>query len=167
MHAQRQQDNRAFQVMREPGPGSLAVGYVLNRSEQATYSLDPVLQKRGIAAFAERKRWKFIRWYEEPEQREQKVSAQHPVLAQLLSDARSQFQVVLCSTYKCWTRGGRSAYVSLDLLRRLGVWWATADEQWDINTVWQEAIDMRKIFRYMRLVNRYLASLQADGKQEN
>ncbi len=167
MQAQRKDDNRALQVIREPGPRSLAVGYVLARSEQATYSVGLALQKRRVAALAERKGWKLIRWYEEPEQREKKVTAQRPVLAQLLSDARSQFQVVLCSTYKCWARGGRSAYVSLDLLRRLGVWWATANEQWDINTVWQEGIDVRIILRHMRLVNRYLASMQAGGKEEN
>jgi hypothetical protein len=31
MHGQRQDYNRAFQMMREPGPGSLAVGYVCAR----------------------------------------------------------------------------------------------------------------------------------------
>jgi hypothetical protein len=95
------------------------------------------------------------------------VPWEHPVFAQLLSDARSQFQVVICSTYECWARQGRSAYASLDLLRQLGVWWATTDEQWDINTVWQESIDVRITLRHMRLVNCYLASLQAGGKEEN
>src|SRR5438067_10863262 len=48
---------RPLQVLIEPGPGSLAVGYVCARSVQ-DYSVSLALQKRRIAQFAESKGWK-------------------------------------------------------------------------------------------------------------
>jgi DNA invertase Pin-like site-specific DNA recombinase len=153
MHGQRQVDNRMFQVMCEPEPGSLAVGYICSRRDlQTSTSID--VQKRLIAAFAEKKGWKLARWYEEPEEYE--GTDQRPAFAQLLSDASSQFQVVLCSASRYWSRDVGRAYKSLNHLRQLGVWWATADAQWDINTVWQEGINTVCVLQCVRAVRRDL-----------
>jgi len=48
--------------MGEPGPGSIAVGYVRYSSEMQ----DPasiVTQKRVISEFADKKGWRIVRWY--------------------------------------------------------------------------------------------------------
>jgi len=58
---------RPLQVLIEPGPGSLAVGYVCARSVQ-DYSVSLALQKRRIAQFTESKGWKLARWYKELEE---------------------------------------------------------------------------------------------------
>ena len=53
--------------MGEPGSGSIAVGYVRYSSEMQ----DPasiVTQKRVISEFADKKGWRIVRWYVEPEQ---------------------------------------------------------------------------------------------------
>ena len=120
-----------FQVLIESGPGSLAAGYIRAHSLQDN-SVNLALQRRRIAEFAESKGWEFASWYEEPE--ENGGTEQTPVLAQLLSDTSSQFQVVLCSASRYWSRiVGRA--LSLDHLGQLGIWWVTADGRWDINTV--------------------------------
>ncbi len=161
---QRQDDNRIPQVMHEPGPGSLAAGYICSRLDlQNSTRID--VQKRLIAAFAEKKGWKLARWYEELEEYE--GTDQRPAFAQLLNDASSQFQVVLCSASRYWSRDVGRAYKSLNHLRQLGVWWATADAQWDINTVWQKGIDTVCVLRYPLTVNRRQSRFQVRRKGGN
>ena len=150
-----------FQVLIEPGPGSPAVGYVRARSSQDSINLD--LQRRRIAEFAESKGWELARWYEEPE--EYRGMEQRPIFTQLLSDASSQFQVVLCSASRYWSRNIGSAYESLDHLRQLGIWWATADGRWDINTVWQEGFDMVCVLKCVRAVRRDLRKSRIGRKE--
>ena len=116
-------------------------------------SVKLALQRRRIAEFAESKGWEFASWYEEPE--ENGGTEQTPVLAQLLSDASSQFRVVLCSASRYWSRiVGRA--LSLDHLGQLGIWWATDDGRWHINTVWQEGFDMVCVLKCVRAVRRDL-----------
>ena len=100
MRSQKHYYTQPLQVLIEPEPGSLAVGYVRARSSQDD-SIDLDLQRRRIAEFAECKGWKLVRWYEEP--KEYESTEQRPVFAQLLSDARSQFTVVLCSANRYWS----------------------------------------------------------------
>ena len=75
---------------------------------------------------------------------------------QVLDDVGSGFQAVLCLAGKYWSRNISHAYESLGHLRRLGVWWATPDGRWDINTVWQEGIDVVCVLKCARAVNRNL-----------
>ncbi len=153
-----------LQVLIEPGPGSLAVGYVRARSAQDD-SINLDLQRRRVAEFAGSKGWELTRWYEEPEEYEDMERC--PVFAQLLSGASSQFQVVLCSASRHWSRNIGSAYESLDHLRQLGIWWATADGRWDINTVWQEGFDVVCILECARAMNRDLRKSRKGRKEEN
>src|SRR6266568_5073049 len=135
--------DRVYQIVGEPGPGSIAVGYVRYSSELQ----DPatiVTQKRRITEFAEKKGWKIVRWYEEPEQSAKYEDIEdRPVFAQLLEEVRTQrFQVVLCYMNNRWSRNVAIAYSSLSRLRRLRVWWATADGLWDIDRVQQDGFDI-------------------------
>lgn len=167
MHGQRLDYNRAFQLMHEPGPGSLAVGYVFARLdlEHSTYLAN---QKRLIAEFAEKKGWNLAQWYEEPEQSTiYENPEQRPVFAQLLNDASRRLQVVLCAASMYWSWHVWSAYTSLDRLRQLGIWWATADERWDINTVWQKGIDVVCIPRYPCRTKRRRARSQTRRREGN
>src|SRR6266487_3811835 len=90
--------SRVYQSMGEPGPGSIAVGYVRYSSEMQ----DPatiVTQKRVIAEFAEKKGWKIVRWYEEPEQSAKYDDVEErPIFAQLLRDGSEPFssRIMLC-----------------------------------------------------------------------
>lgn len=163
MRSQKHYYTWPFQVLIESGPGSLAAGYVRARSSQDSINLAP--QRRRIAEFAESKGWELARWYEEPE--EYRGTEQRPIFAQLMSDASSQFQVVLCSASKYWSRNVGCAYESLDHLRQLGVWRATADGQWDINTVWQEGIDVVCVLQCAHTVNRDRRMSRKGRKEEN
>jgi len=153
-----------LQVLIEPGQGSLAAGYVRASSVQDD-SINLDLQRRRIAEFAASKGWELVRWYEEPEEDGRKE--QHDVFARLLNDAGSQFQVVLCSASRHWSRNMSRVYESLDHLRRLEVWWATADGRWDINTVWQEGFDVVCVLQCARAVNRDLHKSRNGRKEEN
>lgn len=67
MPRQKKHPNRVYQMIGEPGPGAIAVGYVrysMELQDQASIAT----QKRRILEFAEKKGWKIVRWYEEPEQ---------------------------------------------------------------------------------------------------
>jgi hypothetical protein len=161
MGSQKHSYTQPLQVLIEPGPGSLAVGYVCARSAQDD-SINLDLQRRQVAEFAESKGWELTRWYEEYEGMER-----CSVFAQLLSDASSQFQVVLCSASRYWSRNMGSAYESLDHLRQLGIWWATADGRWDINTVWQEGIEVVCVLQCAHTVNRDLRKPRIGRKEEN
>ena len=100
--------------MGEPGPGSIAVGYVRYSSEMQ----DPasiVTQKRVISEFADKKGWRIVRWYVEPEQSAKYEDVdERPVFAQMLKDGEAgAFQVALCYANNRWSRfwrpGRRSA----------------------------------------------------------
>lgn len=64
MRSQKHYYTRTFQILIEPGPGSLAVGYISARSSQDN-SINLDLQRRQIAEFAKSKGWKLAKWYEE------------------------------------------------------------------------------------------------------
>ncbi|GCE20039.1 recombinase family protein [Dictyobacter kobayashii] len=169
MPRQKSHHDRIYQTVGEPGPGSIVVGYVRYSSEMQ----DPTTiatQRRRIVEFAERKGWKVVHWYEEPEQ-----SAKHeeierrPVFAQLLNDAESkQFQVVLCYVNNRWARNTVSAYTSLSRLRSARVWWATSDGLWDIDKVQQDGFDVA--FAVDTQMNaayvRQLSKRTIDGKED-
>jgi DNA invertase Pin-like site-specific DNA recombinase len=108
-----------LQLMIEPGPGSLAIGYVCTSSAQVDL-IDLDLQRRRIQRFAESKVWELFKWYEEPEVKGD--TEQYHVFAHLLEDAGSQLQIVLCSPSKHWSRNMCCVYGSLDHIRWLGVW---------------------------------------------
>lgn len=142
MPRQKHHRNRVYQVVGEPGPGSVAVGYVRYSSElQDPYSI--VTQKRRITEYAEKKGWKIVKWYEEPEQSAKYEDAEkRPVFAELLNDAGIRFQVVLCYMNNRWSRNVPVAFTSLTRLRGLRVWWATADGLWDIDKVQQDGFNV-------------------------
>ena len=143
MPRQKYHRDRVYQIVGEPGQRSIAVGYVRYNSELQ----DPTTiatQKQCIQEFADKKGWKIVRWYEEPEQSAKcEEIEQRPIFAQLLCDAGVQFRVVICSTSGQWTRNIAVAYESFAHLRRLDVWWATSDGFWDINRVEREG---REVF---------------------
>ena len=119
--------DRVYQEIGEPGPGSLAVGYVRYSSElQNEASI--VTQKRLIQEFLDKKGWKLARWYEEPEQSAKYDGIEdRPIFAQLLNEAGTRFKVVVCAFSNRWARSMEAGYASLSRLRRARVWWATAD----------------------------------------
>lgn len=134
--------DRIYQVVGEPSLGAIAVGYV-RYSMELQDAASIVTQKRLITEFAEKKGWKLVRWYEEPEHSAKYEEIdQRPVFAQLLNDAGTQFQVVLCYMNNRWSRNVPVAYNSLSCLRRLRVWWATSDGLWDIDKVQQDGFDV-------------------------
>jgi DNA invertase Pin-like site-specific DNA recombinase len=160
MPRQKQHRDRVFQMIGEPGPGSLAVGYVRYSSElQNETSI--VTQKRLIMEFLEKKGWKLARWYEEPEQSAKYDSIEErPVFAQLLNEAGSRFQVVVCAFSNRWARSMEAGFASLSRLRRMRVWWCTADGLWDIDKVQQDgfdvafAVDMQMNASYVRQLSK-------------
>ena len=161
--------DRVYQVVGEPGSGSIAVGYVRYSSEMQ----DPatiVTQKRVISEFAEKKGWKIIRWYEEPEQsaKYEDVEAR-PIFAQLLRDAEAkQFQVVLCYANNRWSRNTTLALVSLSRLRKANIWWATADGYWDLGKTQQDGVGMGFLIdtQMNEVYIRQLSRRTIDGKED-
>ncbi|MFL5626761.1 MAG: recombinase family protein, partial [Ktedonobacteraceae bacterium] len=152
--------DRVYQEIGEPGPGSLAVGYVRYSSElQNETSI--VTQKRLIQELLDKKGWKLARWYEEPEQSAKYDSIDdRPIFAQLLNEAGTRFQVVVCAFSNRWARSMEAGYASLSRLRRTRVWWATADGRWDIDRVQQDgfdvafAVDMQMNASYVRQLSK-------------
>ena len=161
--------SRVYQSMGEPGPGSIAVGYVRYSSEMQ----DPatiVTQKRVIAEFAEKKGWKIVRWYEEPEQSAKYDDVEErPIFAQLLRDGEANhFQVVLCYANNRWSRNTTLALVSLSRLRRANVWWATADGLWDLGKMQQDGVGMGFLIdtQMNEIYIRQLSRRTIDGKED-
>jgi DNA invertase Pin-like site-specific DNA recombinase len=120
-----------------------------------------VTQKRLIQEFLDKRGWKLARWYEEPEQSAKFDSIdERPIFAQLLNEAGTRFQVVVCAFSNRWARSMEAGYASLSRLRRARVWWATADERWDIDRVQQDgfdvafAVDMQMNASYVRQLSK-------------
>lgn len=168
MPRQKKHPNRVYQMIGEPGPGAIAVGYVRYSMELQ----DPAsiaTQKRRIMEFAEKKEWKIVRWYEEPEQSAKyEEIEQRPIFSQLLNEAGVHYQVVLCYMNNRWSRNVPVAYNSLTRLRRLRVWWATSDGLWDIDKVQQDGFDVA--FAVDTQMNaayvRQLSKRTIDGKED-
>ena len=160
MPRQKLHRNRVYQEVGEPGPGSVAVGYVRYSSElQNEASI--VTQKRLIQEYLDKKGWKLARWYEEPEQSAKYDSIEdRPVFARLLSEAGSRYQVVVCAFTNRWARSMEAGYASLSRLRRARVLWATSDDRWDIDRVQQDgfdvafAVDMQMNASYVRQLSK-------------
>ena len=160
MPRQKLHRDRVFQVIGEPGPGTIAVGYVRYSSElQNETSI--VTQKRLIKEYLEKKGWKLARWYEEPEQSAKYDSIEdRPVFAQLLNEAGIRFQVVVCAFSNRWARSMEAGYASISRLRRARIWWCTADGLWDIDKVQQDgfdvafAVDMQMNASYVRQLSK-------------
>jgi DNA invertase Pin-like site-specific DNA recombinase len=133
---------------------------------------DPITiatQKRHILEFAEKKGWKILRWYEEPEQSAKYEEIERrPVFSQLLNDAGKQFQIVLCYMNSRWSRNVVADYTSLTQLRKQRIWWATADGLWDIDKVQQDGFDVA--FAVDTQINasclRQLSKRTIDGKED-
>jgi DNA invertase Pin-like site-specific DNA recombinase len=168
MPRQKHHRNRLYQVVGEPGPGAIAVGYVRYSSELQ----DPTTiatQKRHILEYAKKKGWKIVRWYEEPEQSAKYEDIEErPVFAQALAQAGKQFQVILRYMNNRWSRNVVVAYSSLTRLRKSRVWWATADGLWDIDKVQQDGFDVA--FAVDTQVNASYSRQQSkrtiDGKED-
>jgi len=168
MARQKRHLSRVYQMIGEPGPGAIAVGYVRYSMELQ----DPAsiaTQKRRITEFAEKKGWKLAGWYEEPEQSAKYEEIERrPVFAQLLNDAGTRFQIVLCYMNNRWSRNVPVAYNSLTRLRQLRVWWATSDGLWDIDKVQQDGFDVA--FAVDTQMNaayvRQLSKRTIDGKED-
>lgn len=168
MGRQKRHRNRVYQLIGEPGPGALVVGYV-RYSMELQDATSIVTQKRRIQEYADRKGWTIIRWYEEPEQSAKYEDIEkRPVFAQLLAEAGQVFQVVLCYMNNRWSRNVAVAYTSLSQLRRKQVWWATADGLWDIDKVQQDGFDVA--FAVDTQMNaayvRQLSKRTIDGKED-
>lgn len=168
MGRQKRHSNRVYQIIGEPGPGALVVGYVRYSMElQDATSIQT--QKRRIQEYADGKGWHIVRWYEEPEQSAKYEDVEkRPVFAQLLAEAGQVFQVVLCYMNNRWSRNVAIAYTSLSQLRRKRVWWATADGLWDIDKVQQDGFDVA--FAVDTQMNaayvRQLSKRTIDGKED-
>src|SRR5258708_34907258 len=95
MPRQKKHPNRVYQMIGEPGPGAIAMGYVrysMELQDPATIAT----QKRRIAEFAEKKGWKLLGWYVEPEQSAKyEEIEQRPVFAQLLNEAATRLHNLL------------------------------------------------------------------------
>ncbi len=172
MPRQKYHKDRVYQMVGEPGPGAIAVGYVRYSSELQ----DPTTiatQKRCITECAEKKGWKISRWYEEPEQSAKyEEIEQRQVFAQTLNEAGKQFQIVLCYMNNRWSRNVVVAYTSLIQLRRARVWWATADGLWDIDKVQQDgfdvafAVDTQMNATYIRQLSKRTIDRKEDRARE-
>lgn len=168
MPRQKRHANRVYQQIGEPATGATAVGYVRYSMElQDPASI--VTQKRRIEEFARGKGWTIARWYEEPEQSAKyEEIEERPIFAQLLEDAGTKFQIVLCYMNNRWARNAAVAYVSIGKLRRKRVWWATADGLWDIDKVQQDgfdvafAVDTQMNAAYVRQLSKRVI----DGKED-
>ncbi len=168
MPRQKRHANRVYQVLGEPGPGTLVVGYARYSSEMQ----DPVTivtQKRKIQEFADRKGWTIVRWYEEPERSAKYEDIEErPVFAHLLADAGGEFQAVVCYMNNRWARNAAVAFTSLSQLRRKRVWWSTSDGLWDIDKVQQDgfdvafAVDTQMNAAYVRQLSKRVI----DGKED-
>jgi len=168
MPRQKYHRNRVYRLIGEPGPGAIAMGYVrysMELQDPATIAT----QKRRIAEFAEKKGWKLLGWYVEPEQSAKyEEIEQRPVFAQLLNEAGTRFQIVLCYMNNRWSRNVPVAYNSLTRLRQQRVWWATSDGLWDIDKVQQDGFDVA--FAVDTQINasfvRQLSKRTIDGKED-
>src|SRR5690348_13787751 len=100
MPRQKYHHNRVYQIIGEPGPGTIGVGYVRYSSDlQSEKSI--LTQKRLIQEWFEKKGWKLGSWYEEPERSASNdmddLIEERPIFAQLLQDAAAhRFQAVVC-----------------------------------------------------------------------
>lgn len=119
-----------------PGPGATYRGY-LRYSGGDDPSTTFAMQRREIARYAAARGWVGVGWDEEPA-----VSgaveeiAGRPAFARHLADAvAGRFAVSLAHMSDRWARDTEIALGSLKRLRRAGVYWATADGHWDINSV--------------------------------
>src|SRR5712692_8443115 len=168
MPRQKYHRNRVYRLIGEPGPGAIAMGYVrysMELQDPATIAT----QKRRIAEFAEKKGWKLLGWYVEPEQSAKyEEIEQRPVFAQLLNEAGTRFQIVLCYMNNSWSRNVPVAYNALARLRQQRVWWATSDGLWDIDKVQQDGFDVA--FAVDTQINasfvRQLSKRTIDGKED-
>jgi DNA invertase Pin-like site-specific DNA recombinase len=134
--------DRIYQVVGEPGPGTQVAGYVRYSSELQ----DPVTiatQKRKIQEYSDRKGWIITRWYEEPERSAKyEEIEQRPVFTLLLEEAGVDFHIVICYMSDRWARNVPVAFTSLSQLRHRGIWWATADDLWNIDKVQERGYDV-------------------------
>lgn len=169
MARQKKHNNRVYQLVGEPAPGSIIVGYVRYSSDmQDAYTL--ATQKRVITEFAEKRGWVIARWYEEPAHSAKYEDVEkRPVFAQLLNDADAKkFQGVLCYSNNRWARNVTLSTSSIARLRRAKIWWATADGQFDIDRIQEDAggiihtIDSQISEAYIR----QLSKRTIDGKED-
>jgi DNA invertase Pin-like site-specific DNA recombinase len=102
-----------------------------------------ITQKRKIEEFFARKRWILDGFYEEPEHSAKyEEIEQRPVFAQMLADAGTSFRIIVCYMNDRWARNVTVAFNSLAIIRRKGVWWATADGQFDLDRINQDGADV-------------------------
>jgi DNA invertase Pin-like site-specific DNA recombinase len=100
-------------------------------------------QIRKFEEFFERKRWILDGFCEEPEHSAKyEEIEQRPVFAQMLADAGTSFRIIVCYMNDRWARNVTVAFNSLAIIRRKGVWWATADGQFDLDRINQDGADV-------------------------
>lgn len=131
--------DRVYQVVGEPGLGSIVVGCVRYGSG-LTAPTPIVTQRRRIQKLDEKKGWGIVRWYEETEQSiGYENMQQRPSPAQLLGDAGVQFRIVICSANRQLARDIAATFDPLAQLYRLGGGWMTADGSWNIDRAERES----------------------------
>jgi DNA invertase Pin-like site-specific DNA recombinase len=100
-------------------------------------------QKHLIQDYIEQHGWQFVGWYEEPEpSAAAEDRAPRPVFSRLLEEAGKDFQVVVCARNHYWSRNVPEALSALNRLRKMQVWWATADGVWDLDQVVNDGFDI-------------------------
>jgi site-specific DNA recombinase len=158
---------RVYNQIQKPSPGTEVVGYVRYSSEMQD-SDSIVTQEREITEEAHKEQWIVSYFYEEPEQsaKYEEVS-KRPIFKRMLEDAGSgKIKGILCYRNNRWSRNAGITHTTLDQLRRLGVWWQTVDQDFNINNIQDQgpgiyhAIDTKMSESYIV----ELSKTSSDGK---
>ena len=126
-----------WRTIPRPGPGARFRGYLrfsddkFERADAATFAM----QRQTMEALASHYGWVNAGWDEEPglTGASEAIEDRPAFAAHLAAAQRGEFEVSLVCDFDRWARDTEIALGSLKRLRRAGVYWATADGQWDIN----------------------------------
>src|SRR5262249_52382267 len=145
----------------EPGPGAHCRGYVRFSYLDGVRAFTTESQKRIIRGFAEAREWIVDGFDVEPvRSAKYETIEERPVFAEHLRAAeRGEFQVSLAKVNRRGPRKSWAAFASLSRLRHGIIWWATADDEWNIDRIeedgWDVAymIDVAKNAAYSRTIS--------------
>src|SRR5262249_6510476 len=132
-----------------------------------------VTQHRLMQEKADSKGWIIAHWYDEPEQSAKYEEIEkRPVFAQMLADAGTLFQGVLCYQSSRWARHPLAGFASLSILRRKRVWWATADGRWDLDKIQEDGsdiafvVDLQMNAAYVRQLSKRVIDAKEDRARD-
>ena len=160
--------NRIYQPLGEPPPGTIFAVYGRYSSIMQN-EVTLATQDRLSLVFGEQKGWLIHHYYHEPaESAKYDEIERRPVFARMLEDAGTLFQGIIVYDNSRWTRNEIVGPESLRRLRAKGVWWATADGKFTIDSIQEEgpgvwyAIDTKINATYLTRVSKRVIS----GKEE-